>query len=1091
MRSARRYSKKKRNVKKKRLFHRRQTGGQATTIYTMSPNQPAPVTVSTLAITGAALVSPYNLTFDSAGNLYVCEDGGLNVGQTIKKLVPNGSSYRSILIAGSQDSSGFVDDTGAAAKFTFPRGIAVDSAGNIYVADFGNFRIRRIDTTGAVTTLAGSGIRAVTDGAGTAAQFFAPYDIIIDSKQLNLYVSDGTAIRKIGISNGAVSTVASGFTRITSLLMDSLGNFYVCDQGANKLFMVSPSGVSTAIAGTGTLGSTDGRGLSASFNSMTGIANDPNGNIYVADNGNNKIRFLTGGTFNVTTLAGTGTAGAAVDGASNTAVFNGPKGAVADSGGNVYVADTANNCIRVISSVTPQTTSVVSTVAGPTAMNTAGYSDGTSSAALFSANLNGIAIDKDNNLYVVDGGNARIRKIDSAGNVTTFAGNGVNGPSKDGTGTAAVLLNPMNVRIDPTGKFLFLLQLGQSGGAFTEPGNIRAIDLITGNVKTIYSGFSLPMDFCLDSAGNMYVPNEWAHNIVKLTPPTTGTTYTATVLAGSGVRSSIDGIGTAATFNRPRHVAIDPTNTYLYVREIDFGSLRQITIATGAVTTLTPKGVNITTAAAFMLMDYFGNLYITDCPGTPSYILKINTNTLVSSIFSGSSVGYGSADGVATAAQFNRAYGICMDSAGTFYVSQAGNWRLTSVPAPTTTGATVAATMSPGTYNIRKVVPMINTTLSTLTGQATVGVATSGNGYIDGTLTVAAFASPFGVCYDSLGNLYVSESFGNKIRKITPKGIVSTFAGSGTTGSADGTGKAATFSSPKHICSDPAGNIYVADGGNNKIRQITPDGVVTTFAGTGVSGGTNGTAATATFIQPYGICIDSTGNIYVVENGGCRVRKIDTNRNVTTLAGSGATAVADGTGTAASFFYPAGICADPVGNLYVTDAAGKRIRKITPAGVVTTFINGATAFSTETPGGICMDPIGNIYMATGQKIYKITPQANVTLFAGTGTTLFSGDGPAISGGFNTIGQICMDPIGNIICAVSAHNTIRKITINASGGGFVPGNFVSSGAIVPFSPATQDLSNPVSGKNNPPGKYSAPSITLAGGTRKKRRDSRRA
>jgi hypothetical protein len=574
-----------------------------------------------------------------------------------------------------------------------------------------------------------------------------------------------------------------------------------------------------------------------------------------------------------------------------------------------------------------------------------------------------------------------------------------------------------------------------------------------------------------------------------LTPPTTGTTYTATILAGSGVRSSRDGIGTAASLNRPRHVAIDATNTYLYVREVDSGSLRQITIATGAVKTLIPKGVNITTAAAFMVMDYFGNLYVTDAPNTSSYILKINTNTLVSSIFSGSAVGLGSADGIATAAQFNRASGICMDSTGNFYVSQGGNWRLPSIPAPTTTGATVRENMAPGTYNIRKVVPMISTTLSTVAGRATVGITTGIPGSANGTGTMSTFDAPFGVCYDSIGNLYISESVGNRIRKITPKGDVSTFAGSGTRGSADGTGRLATFSNPMHLCSDLAGNIYVAETGNNKIRKITPDGVVTTFAGTGAAGGTNGPAATARFFQPYGICIDSTGIIYVVENGGCRVRKIDTTGNVTTLAGSGAIAVADGTGTDASFMYPAGICADTVGNLYVTDAAGNRIRKITPAGVVTTFIDGATSFPRQIPSGICMDAIGNIYMATAQIMYKITPDANVTRFAGTGTTLFSGDGPAISGGFNSIGQICMDPIGNIICAVTAHQIIRKITINPSrGGGFVPGNFVSSGSSAPFSPATQVLSNPVSGKNDPPSKYTAPSIKLSGGTRKIRRGS---
>ncbi|PSJ71538.1 hypothetical protein C7N43_38820, partial [Sphingobacteriales bacterium UPWRP_1] len=360
--------------------------------------------------------------------------------------------------------------------------------------------------------------------------------------------------------------------------------------------------------------------------------------------------------------------------------------------------------------------------------------------------------------------------------------------------------------------------------------------------------------------------------------------------------------------------------------------------------------------------------------------------------------------GTGSAAIFQQPVDVALDASGNVYVSDQVNHR------------------------IRKITPA--GVVTTLAGS---GV----QGYADGTGTAAQFGNPAGMAVDAAGNVYVGDLDNNRIRKITPAGEVTTFAGSGTFGFADGTGTAAQFSAIWGLAVDASDNLYVADFNNNRIRKITPAGVVTTLAGSGTFGSADGTGTAAQFGGPRGVAVDAAGNVYVADYNNHRIRKITPAGVVTTLAGSGTFGSADGTGTAAQFGGPRGVAVDAAGNVYVADYNNHRIRKITPAGVVTTlagsgtfgFANGTgTAAQFWQPAGVAVDASGNVYVGDSQnfRIRKITPAGVVTTFAGSGVLGFA-DGTGTAAQFNFPSGVDLDAAGNLYVADASNWRIRKIT----------------------------------------------------------------
>ncbi len=252
-------------------------------------------------------------------------------------------------------------------------------------------------------------------------------------------------------------------------------------------------------------------------------------------------------------------------------------------------------------------------------------------------------------------------------------------------------------------------------------------------------------------------------------------------------------------------------------------------------------------------------------------------------------------------------------------------------------------------------------------GVATTLAGTAGeSGSQDGTGAAARFHDPFDVTVDGSGNVFVADRTNHSIRKITAAGVVTTFAGrAGAPGAANGSGASARFSNPQGVASDSAGNIYVADTGNHTIRKITPTGVVSTFAGSaGRPGSTDGVGGTVRFSSPFAVAVDGSGNVYVSDFNNSVIRKITSSGVVTTLAGlAGQEGLRDGSGSSARFFGAYDLAVDRNGNVLATDTFNHVVRLITPSGDVTTITGSQARFFY--PQGIAADATGNVYVADG------------------------------------------------------------------------------------------------------------------------------
>jgi sugar lactone lactonase YvrE len=578
-----------------------------------------------------------------------------------------------VVRAGALGGGGTIDGTGEAARFSGPAGLAIDAAGNLFVADFGNSVIRKVTSTAAVSVFAG-------------------------------------VMRVTGHDGGRL-------TRPRGLIMDAAGNLLVTD--ANAVRKVTPTGVITTIAGdVDTEGSLNATGVQARFRKPGALALDGAGNIFVADTGNHVIRKIAVNGV-VSTIAGAAGLTGSDDGVGASARFNEPTGIVVDGAGNIFVADTNNFTIRKISAQ-----GKVTTVAGKAAFY--GTDDGTGENARFGF-PKVLAFDRDGNLLV---GDRYIRKVTAAGVVTTLA------PAM------AVFAGPLGIAVDSGGGIFFSSEQAiykvNATGVTRVAGANETYNMMDGESNN--ARIAAPWGLTLDNFGNSFFAD--LSTIRKVTP--TGSVLT---LAGGNVGSK-DGVGSQATFDYPRSVAMGGAD--LFVADTENDMIRKVT-ADGVVTTIAGQaGQNVGSkdgAVAVALFsfpwgiaaDATGTIFVADTNEETIRRIKDGQVTTIA----GAPKQRGSSDGNGSSARFDNPQDLALDQEGNLFVVDRSN------------------------RTIRKLTP--TGTVTTVAGQP--GAPQS----VDGVGTAARFIDPVAVAVGPGGNLFVADH--HTVRKIAPDGMVTTVVG--------------------------------------------------------------------------------------------------------------------------------------------------------------------------------------------------------------------------------------------------------------------------------------------------------------------------
>jgi uncharacterized protein (TIGR03437 family) len=688
---------------------------------------------------------------------------------------------------------------------------------------------------------------------------------------------------------------------------DTAGNVYF--SSIDSVFKVTPAGVLTVIAGSGHPGFSGdgGPAVKAQLNSPQGLAVDSRGNLYIADSGNNRVRVV------------------ASNGVINTFAGNGQTGD--------------------------------SLPATPVSPAQPVYGDGGPPTQANLHSPSGVAVDSSNNVYIADTAHNRICEVLTSFNVIeTVAGDTYAG-------------------------------YGGDAGYPTTPAPPYPVPY-----QAVLAEFRGPEDVFIDSAGNMYIADTGNNLIRKVT-----TDGNINYIAGAGLLSPPAPVGTigaywgdggpaiSAGLYNPVSVTVDSVGNIYEVEPDPSGArVRMISLASWNPTTC------------------------------------VEGNWCINTIAGNRPNGFGGDGGPASGSTLNMATGAAVDSSGNLYIADSRNGRIRKITAVAGTNPAIGTIAGDGVFSY------------------------SGDG---GQAEYAQLNFPQGVAVGADGSVYFADSDNNVVRKVTSSGVVSTIAGNGTAGyGGDGaSGPAAQLNAPVGVAVDAAGNVFIADSGNNRVRKVSASGAISTVAGNGSAGSTGdgGAASSAELNAPFGLTLDASGNLYVTEFTGDRVRKIAAGSGVvSTVAGDGIGGYTGDGGQAvnAEIDCPEAVAVDASGNIYIADSVNNVVRLVNASGLISSVVGtGGSAFSGDfgpatqaqliNPSGLALDSSGNLFITDGStRVRKVYSDGIIVTIAGNGTRGFSGDGgPATGAQLSGPLGIAVAPGGVVYVADSGNNAIRQLS----------------------------------------------------------------
>jgi hypothetical protein len=1137
--------------------------------------------------TSAELLHPGDVAVDGFGNLFIVDQDNYR----IRKVDTNGI-ITTIAGNGTYGDSG---DGGPATNASMGGlgGVAVDRLGNLLIGDMLNSRVRKVDTNGIITTVAGYGQQGYSGNGGPAtnATLWYPGAVAVDASG-DLFIADGFdgCIRKVG-TNGIITTVAgvpegtswpytSGYSGDggpatsaklcgpSGVAVDGFGNLFIADYGNYRIRKVDTNGIIATVAGNGTNGYSGdgGPATNASTGSPAGVAVDGFGNLFIADYGNYRIRKVdTNGI--IATVAGNGTNGYSGDGGPATNASTGsPAGVAVDGFGNLLIGDRGNNRVRKVTqfgsiptlrlsnvttnnagsyavivtgaygsvtssivtltvvfppSITSQPQSITVTNCNPASITVAASGteplsyqwyfntnmpvDGGASATLTLANA--ITNEAGNyfcvitnaygsitsavvTLTVLPAGSLQVN-ITPSGAVDAGAQWRVDGGAWQASGTSicnvgagdhtvafsniagwttptkqpvAVVLNQttvatgvyvqqfgrLQVTLSPAGAIILGAQWQLDGGAWQDSGaTLTNIPVATHTVSfSAVPGWTSPTNRSVAIASNQTAHITGIYQQQGAVQVTIGPAAAVT----AGAQWQVDGgawqnsgvtvsnlapgshtisFSTITNWTKPSDqvvAVVSSQTTNVTASYIAYGSLQGNLAPPSAVSAgarwqvdggvWQTNGAVVPNLLAGEHTVAFTNLFGWITPSNQTVTISLAQTSLVTGVyvqqFGSLEVTLSPSGAIIAGGQWQLDGGAWQNS-GTV---------LTRIPvaAHRVSFSALPGWVAPAAQSVTVFAEQTNATMGVYTGLgysfSTIAGTAGSSGWADGTNTTALFYTPVGIAVDLQTNLYIADTGNSVIRKLTPTAngwVSSTIAGlASNPGSTDGTNREARFDYPSGVTVDTNGNIYVADQGNSTVRKISLIGtnwVVSTIAGlAGKTGSANGTNSAARFYYPASVAVDLSGNVYVADQNNSVIRKVTlvgTNWAVTTIAGTaGANGITDGTNAASRFYWPSGVAVDTNGNIYVADTFNDTVRKITVAG-------------------------------TNYLVSTLCGQAQVNGSVDGTNTAAQFDGPS---------GIAVDNSGNVYVADANSSVIRKITpvgtnwvVNTIGGlAYVPG-----------------------------------------------------
>jgi cysteine-rich repeat protein len=873
--------------------------------------------------TSAQLQYPAAIAVDGIGRVFIADSQNAR----IRRIELDGSITT---IAGT-GVGGYSGDGGPAvlAQLANPSGIAVDGLGRVIVADTDNNVIRRIDTDGTIATIAGTGIANYSGDGGQAvdATLSAPQGVAVDATGRVLIADTrNSTVRRIAV-DGVISTIAGdgspGFggdgaaatgaqlAFPVGIALDATGQIFIGDTVNERIRRITSAGIIDTVGGNGTGAYAGDGGLAtaASLSSPYGVAVDAEGQVAITDTANERIRRIDV-TGTISTIAGNGTFGFGGDGGMATsAQLRDPFLLATDAMGRVYITDTNNNRIRRI-----ELDGTITTVAGTGQPGFSG--DGGLATKAELKKPDGVAIDPAGRIFIADTYNNRIRMVDTAGVITTIAGDG----------SPAVLQNPNGVAFD-----------GNNGVVIADTYNkrIRRIDLGTGTLATIagtgsfgYSGdggpataatLSFPYTVTVDAAGRV-IFGDTSNNRIRAF--TIGGNISTIVGTGTAGLSGDGGQATSAKIDQPYGVAIDPMGRLLFV---DWNNHR---------------------------------------------VRRVDTSGVISTV-AGTVQGSSGDAAAATSAQLNFPVGVAVDGNGVISIADTNNERVRKIDPSSGIITTIAGKIDPDDIGAAAAARLADPQALAVTPSLTL-VASGTSGTVEvvraGAVTVAAgrypqgtptgtlarfrtstFGSVGGVAIDQSANVaYLTETSSNRLHVVSlvnpadpTTWTIATLANTtGTAGFADGAAATAQFREPTGLYLDAATHtLYIADTGNHAIRALDVQSrMVTTVVNTSHSlgfGGDGGPATAALLFRPTALARCPNGDLFIADTGNNRIRRV-TSGTISTVLGDGV-AASSGEGTPARTFpvdAPRGAACDAAGDLFVTSATAVRLLPADDAGVV-------------------------------------------------------------------------------------------------------------------------------------------------------------